>query len=161
MAGKRPKGSPEKIGRLITTRFDGTALGARLKDLAVWQVWEQVVGPSIARRTRPLRLSGGQLTVLVSGAPWMQQLNFMKEELHSKLNLCLGNDRVKEIIFKAGRVDEPADSAEALTSQPLLHPLSPQRRDWIEQQVSEIDDPGLATSIKSLMELHYRRHPAD
>ncbi len=160
MAGKRPKGSPEKIGRLITTRFEGTALGARLKDLGIWQVWEQVVGPAIARRTRPLRLSGGQLTVLVSGAPWMQQLNFMKEELSSKLNLCLGDERVKEIIFKAGRVNEPAENIEEV-AKPLLPPLSPKRRDWIEQQLSDIDDPGLATSIKSLMELHYRRHPAD
>lgn len=160
MAGKRPKGSPEKIGRLITTRFEGSALGARLKDLAVWQVWDQVVGPAIARRTRPLRLSGGQLTVLVSGAPWMQQLNFMKEDLNSKLNLCLGEDRVKAIIFKAGRAHEPADNLEE-TTKPLLPPLSPERRDWIEQQIADIDDPGLALSIKSLMELHYRRHSAD
>ena len=90
----------------------------------------------------------------------MQQLNFMKEELNSKLNLCLGDERVKEIIFKAGRVNEPAENIEEV-AKPLLPPLSPKRRDWIEQQLSDIDDPGLATSIKSLMELHYRRHPAD
>lgn len=157
MAVKRPKGSPEKIGRLISSRLAGSALGARLKDLEIWQVWAQVVGPAIAGRTSPLRLSGGQLTVMVSGAPWMQQLNFMKAELCDKLNSCLGDERVQEIVFKAGRISKPSESTDDQDTTPMLRQLSSQQRSWIEQQVTAVDDPELAASLASLMELHYRR----
>ncbi|CAH2031593.1 DUF721 domain-containing protein [Trichlorobacter ammonificans] len=157
MAGKRRKGSPEAIGRLISVGLEGSALGTRLKELEVWRVWKQAVGAAIAARTRPLRLSGGRLTVLVSGAPWMQQLNFLKEELRDKLNRSLGSDRVTEIIFKAGRIHEPPEEEQAVA--PLLHPLSPARQRRIEQQVNELDDPELASLLKRLMELHYQRRP--
>lgn len=157
MAVKRPKGSPEKISRLLSSRLAGSALGARLKDLEIWQVWAETVGPAIAARTMPLRLSGGQLTVTVSGAPWMQQLNFMKKELCDRLNACLGDERVQEIIFKAGRIRPPVETAGRQDDEPVLRPLSPQQKQLIAQQVAGLDEPDLAASLASLMELHYRR----
>lgn len=157
MAVKRSKGSPERIGGLISSRFEGTALGGRLKDLAIWQLWDQTVGSAIARRTRPLRLSSGQLTVLVSGAPWMHQLNFMKDDLRSKLNSNLGDERVKEIVFKAGRINDPETAGDEKPAKPLLRQLSVQQQHWIDAQISDIEDNELAASLRGLMELHYRR----
>lgn len=157
MAGKRRKGSPEAIGRLISAGLEGSALGARLKDLEVWRLWSQAVGSAIAARTRPLRLSGGQLTVLVSGAPWMQQLNFLKEELREKLNRSLGCERVTSITFKSGRIHEPSEGTRH--EAPLLYPLSPTRQHQIEHQVSELENPELASLLRELMERHYRRRP--
>ncbi len=49
MAGKRPKGSPEPIGRLLGGRGINPELAARLKDLVVWQSWDRAVGEAIAR----------------------------------------------------------------------------------------------------------------
>jgi hypothetical protein len=158
VAGKRPKGRPELLSSLLHKSFDGTGLGERLKDLVIWQHWEQVVGAAIARRARPLRLSGGVLTVVVGSAPWMQQLTFMKADLVSRLNSCLGEDGVREIVLKSGRVVE--EETVASDPQVAVRQLSDDEQAWIELQISEVADEELQRQLRSLMESHYRHTPA-
>lgn len=159
MAGKRPKGRPEPLGSLLRSSFEGAGLGERLKDLAIWQHWEQVVGAAIARRARPLRLSGGVLTVVVGSAPWMQQLSFMKDDLVARLNSCLGEERVREIVLKSGRVVE----AEVATDddQTRVRALREDERAWIEQLIGEVADTELQRQFRLLMESHYRHTAAE
>lgn len=158
MTGKRPKGSPERVGRLLAGNTHGSvALAARLKDLMIWQSWERAVGETIAGRTRPLRLISGVLTVVVAGGPWMQQLSFMKTELRDRINAVLEEDRVKDIVFKVGKVQ--CEHVVADTSPPQLKPLSDQQQSWINQQVHSVEDAELRQSLQALMESHYRRQP--
>lgn len=155
MAGKRPKGSPERIGRLLAGAGVNPALGVRLKDLVIWQSWDQAVGKAIAVRAQPLRMVGGTLTVVVASGPWMQQLSFMKTELCERINALLGEERVKEIILKAGRVQYDHEAAEELRSP--ARPLSAQQQVQISQQVSAVEDAELRQSLQALMEVHYSR----
>lgn len=157
MAGKRPKGSPEPLGTLLKERLTGTPLGERLHDLEVWRQWDAVVGPAIARRARPLRLSSGVLTVVVSSAPWMQQLSFMKAELRDRLNRCLGEERIRELVLKAGRVAEVA-AADEEERQPTPVPLTPLRQSWIDEQARTMADDELRSAFRDLMTCHYRRN---
>lgn len=155
MAGKRPKGNPEPIGRLLAGAGINPELATRLKDLVVWQCWDRAVGEAIARRARPLRLLGGVLTVVVSNGPWMQQLSFMKVELRDRINGLLGEERVRDIVLRAGRINlDPEESKEA--EHPAPKPLSPQQLEQIRQQVSSVDDAELRESLQGLMEHHYR-----
>lgn len=155
MAGKRPKGSPERISKLLTGSGLNPELGARLKDLAIWERWDQAVGSAIAARTRPLRLVGGVLTVAVASGPWMQQLSFMKTELRDRINTTLGDDRVREIVLKAGRIQQDTGTTE--TVRPAPKPLSSHQQARIAQQLSELDDAELRQSLQALMEQYYRR----
>ena len=154
MAVKRPKGSPERISSLLAGAAISPELGARLKDLVIWQVWEQAVGEAIANRAKPLRLVGGVLTVTVANGPWMQQLSFMKAELRDRVNALLKEERVKEIVLKAGRV-APANGPEE-ASAPQPKPLTPQQKNAIGQQLEGIEDQELRQSLQGLMEQHYR-----
>lgn len=155
MAGKRPKGNPERIGRLLNGSAVSPALSARLKELTIWQEWGRAVGPAIAARTRPLRISGGVLTVLVASGPWMQQLSFMKAELCSRINALLGEARVREIVLKSGRLQQETDEPpEAGRSAPP--PLSNQQQHWINSQFTEVEDQEMAAAMRQLMEAHYR-----
>ncbi len=154
MAGKRPKGSPERISKLLTGSGLNPELGARLKDLAIWECWDQAVGSAIAGRTRPLRLVGGVLTVVVASGPWMQQLSFMKTELRDRINTILADDRVKDIVLKAGRIQQDTGIAE--TSRPAPKPLSSQQQAQIARQVSDLEDTELRQSLQALMEQHFR-----
>ena len=154
MAGKRPKGSPEKLSKLLAGGLT-PELSARLKDLVIWQSWEQAVGKAIAGRAQPLRLVGGVLTVVVASGPWMQQLSFMKAELRERINGLLGDERVKDIVLKAGRVHHDASMVEA--ERPSAKPLSPHQQDQITRQVSDLEDSELRQSLQALMEQYYRR----
>jgi hypothetical protein len=155
MAGKRPKGSPERIGRLLTGDVFSKSLVARLHDLKIWECWDQAVGSAIAARARPLRLMGGVLTITVTGGPWMQQLSFMKNELCERINSLLGEERVKEIVLRAGRLHQDHQPAEAPRSPPK--PLSSLQQEQISQQVSAVEDAELRRSLQLLMEVHYSR----
>jgi len=154
---KHRKGSIERVSQLLTGEFGGSVFGNRLKELVIWQHWSKAVGASIAAHTRPLRIYGGQLTVLVSSATWMQQLNFMKEELRNKLNHTLGDEQVKSISFKTGKLHEP--EANQHQTPIKLYPLTAKRRQQIEQQTRELADGELAALIKELMVTHYQRYP--
>jgi hypothetical protein len=147
------------LGSVLRSSFAGTTLGERLKDLAIWQHWEQVVGAAIARRARPVRLAGGVLTVAVGSAPWMQQLSFMKADLITRLNGCLGEERVREIVLKSARVvDEGLPDEETAL---VARPLSLEDQAWIEQQTCEVADTDLQRQLRALMESHYRFGKAD
>lgn len=157
MSRKHRKGSIEHIGKLLTGAYVGSVFGSRLQDLLIWQNWQQAVGASIASHTRPLRIYGGQLTVVVANAAWMQQLNFMKEELLQKLNKTLGHEQVKSIIFKSGRLYGQEQSQ---PQAPLkLSPLTAKRKQQIAQQTEELSDIDLAAMMKGLMSAHYQRYP--
>ncbi len=156
MAEKRPKGNPERIGRLLAGKSKSNVLGSRLKDLEIWQIWDKAVGEAIARRAKPLRFIGGLLTVVVSGGPWMQQLSFMKMELMQRINDLLGDERVREIVLKAGKVESEKESlAEVGYHNPK--PVSKEQEVWINSQLGDVEDDELRQSLRALMERHYQR----
>ena len=153
MAPKRPKGRPERISKLLS--FGNSALGNRLKDLEIWQQWDAVVGPMIAKRAQPLRLVNGVLTIVVSNGPWMQQLSFMKRELAERLNERLGETRIQEIILKTGRVAASAQpEAEARSYRKSL---SPEQIADINRRAEELPDPELQQAFSQLMQAHLSR----
>ena len=78
----------------------------------------------------------------------------MKAELTQRLNTCLGEQRVREIVLRSGQVKPETVTDE--TVQPVARPLSPLELDWIEQQVREIPDDELRQQFRALMTEHYR-----
>ena len=66
---------------------------------AIWRVWDDAVGPHIARRAQPIRLRGRTLMVAVSSAPWMQELQLLKRTLLTELNAHLAAPLVGDLFF--------------------------------------------------------------
>ena len=59
-------GRPTDICSLLPALFDGNQLGRRLKESAIWRLWERAVGGQIAAKARPVAFRDGVLTVTVS-----------------------------------------------------------------------------------------------
>lgn len=51
----------------------------------VFARWEELVGPAVARHTRPLRLEGGTLVVAVDQPPWATQVRVLAPGILSRL----------------------------------------------------------------------------
>jgi predicted nucleic acid-binding Zn ribbon protein len=64
------------------------------------QIWDSVVGETIARVTTVERLKDGELYVRVRNPSWRMELNFRKKEIAERLNKSIGNDMVRTIIFR-------------------------------------------------------------
>ncbi|MDA8309256.1 MAG: DUF721 domain-containing protein [Actinomycetota bacterium] len=60
-------GPPQPPGRAVAAAALGT----------VFSRWEELVGPAVARHTRPLRLEGGVLVVAVDRPPWATQVRLL------------------------------------------------------------------------------------
>lgn len=71
-------------------------------DSRIWKVWEDVVGPGIARNAQPLRIKNRTLKVRVSDPIWFQELQFMESSIREKLNERLGREAVDKIEFGVG-----------------------------------------------------------
>ena len=70
----------------------------------IWELWQTSVGEAIAKEAKPGAFKDGILIVHVSSSVWMQQLNFLKRDIITKLNVVLKCEMVREIKFKIGKV---------------------------------------------------------
>ncbi len=94
--------SPLPVGEILQDALKASKININLETCKLWDLWDNVVGPAIARNAQPETIKGSLLIVHVSGAPWMHHLQFMKEELIEKLNKVLGEKAVSDIRFKIG-----------------------------------------------------------
>lgn len=129
-----------------------------LKESVIWQLWDETVGPQIARRAKPAAIRNGILTVTVSSSPWLQQLNYMKAELCVKINNAIGEEMVKEIYLKAGSLKETGTTPAASVKKSARR-LSPDEETRIAGITAELDDPELRESFSTLFSTHLSHNP--
>ena len=61
--------------------------------------WEKVVGPRLAKVSKPQRYDRGVLYVRVAHPTWIQELRFIEAELRQKINAAIGSNWCREIKF--------------------------------------------------------------
>jgi hypothetical protein len=146
---------PVSVARLLATIFTGTPAEHRLKEGAIWEVWGSAVGDQIASRARPCAIRNGVLTVIVSSAPWMQQLNFLKIQLMEKLNSAIGEELVKEIYFKAGSLKNDSDAPIRKPAPARIRRnLTCEEQETVARATEKLADPELRKTLSSLYSLH-------
>jgi hypothetical protein len=118
---------------------------------AVWSIWSELVGETLARRAQPSSYRNGVLFVTVGAHSWMQELQFMKETLRRRLNARLGRELIRDIDFVSGVVEPPRgrDDPKAVIDQTAdaAPPIS----------LPELADPELAATFERLVRAHARR----
>lgn len=81
-------------------RMDG---GIGLEARAV-MLWPDIVGPQIARATEATAARGGTLLITVRSEAWSSELSFLKSDLLRRYRKRLGQDYIKDVRCKVGRV---------------------------------------------------------
>ncbi|OGU11806.1 MAG: hypothetical protein A2075_09460 [Geobacteraceae bacterium GWC2_58_44] len=158
MADKRSRmRRPVAVADLLSAILRGTPAEKRLKEGRIWLVWEDAVGSRIASHARPAAFRDGTLTLTVDSAPWMQQLNYLKRELIAKVNGELGEELVKELYMKAGRVSAPPAPDEKPQAAKRRE-LSEEERTWIAEQSQSVSDPELRAVFESLIRKDRENH---
>lgn len=123
----------------------------RLADYAVWSIWNDTVGPAVARNAQPEKLRNGTLFVKVSAPTWMQQLQYMKELIASKLNERLGRQVVDKVFFVVGTFPKP-ERVEPPVSEPLIDAAR-----MPETELRSLKDPALEQCLRKLIAAHLKR----
>lgn len=85
----------------ILPRYRSTASPALL---AVWEIWDQAVGPDIAENARPAAFKGDLLLIHVASSAWLHHLRLQQTDILEKVNHAIGKASVRELKFKIGPV---------------------------------------------------------
>jgi hypothetical protein len=123
-------------------------LADRLAEMRLRRSWEAVVGPEVARRTRPGSLAEGCLTVVVDNSPWLHELNLRQPELLARIRARCAGVRVLRLTVGSLGLD-PED-----TPRPEPRPLpalGEQDRREIEEATATISDAALAAAAQRLL----------
>ena len=140
---------PRPLPGLLQECLHGLGLAERLREAEIWRIWPEVVGATVAARAQPLRIINGTLTLAVSSAPWIQELRFMTGMMKEKLNKSLGGEVVREILLKAGKVQDTVIDAEP--EMPPKKTLTAAQLALIDEQSSAITDPEARLAFAELM----------
>lgn len=140
----RPRARPDRVAdalRQVVQRIDPDR---RLAAYRLWTFWSDVVGAAVAARAEPASYRDGVLSVRVAGAAWMQELQFMKDELRQRLNARLGAELIRDIYFVSGAAPRRAPAA--------TRPVAPPRAVEPPIALPEVTDPALAAVLARLAE---------
>jgi hypothetical protein len=80
---------------LRTSRYKGSLQALQIED-----VWEQIMGKTIAKYTDKIQIYGNVLYITTTVAPLKQELLYQKEQIIQRVNEVLGDKTVKEVVIK-------------------------------------------------------------
>jgi predicted nucleic acid-binding Zn ribbon protein len=88
------------IKDIISSLLKDPSLPFNPADARIWEVWDEAVGPGIAGHARPSWVRKGLLRVEVSDPIWLQELEFVSDDIRERLNQRLGGKRIKRLEFR-------------------------------------------------------------
>lgn len=140
-------------GALIEKLLRERGFEGKLREYRAWQVWDEVVGPQIASRARPVRIRDGVLEVRVNQPVWMQQLQLMKPKILARLNERLEGAAIRDLYLRRGKVDPADGSAQEKSPSSRLPPppLSAEEEERIDAALSDVHDADLKRQMRSLL----------
>ena len=102
----------EKVGEILDQSLKRLELSGQLSDYGVWPIWNDTVGPIIARNAQPEKIRNGTLFVKVSSPIWMQQLHYMKDTIAEFLP-----DLIERLLAQLGDIGAVYEDLPALGEQ--------------------------------------------
>ena len=88
------------LGEAIQQFLQKSRLKGSVQALQITDVWEQIMGKTVARYTESIKIYGDKLYINTSVAPLKQELLFQKEHIINRVNEALGEKIIKEVIIQ-------------------------------------------------------------
>jgi len=156
MARSRRPASPSAIavGNVLGDVLKRIDPEHQLRAYRIWSFWNDEVGAGIARRAQPTHFRNGILSVTVATHSWMQELQFMKNDIRERLNARLEAPLVRDIFFVSGTL--------AITADPQTQPAAASTPSAPATQAEAaafpaLSDPALAAAFARIAEARAKR----
>ncbi len=162
MAQKKPETQPrrrmrgfEAAAQLVAQRVKTVSEGRGFAVARLLTHWQDVVGPELAARTRPVRINHGKgvgatLTLLVPGAQ-APLIGMQLEQIRDKVNACYGFNAVSRIVLtQTAPIGFSEGQAEFVAAPRRDAPPDPQKIAQAEDIASEFDNPALSAAMRRL-----------
>jgi len=90
---------PSPIAELLKETIKKWNLGPALAKAEVLEEWPQIVGATLAVRSRPLRFQGEMLWIEVDHPAWIQELNLLRTQLLRKIRDAFPLAKIQKLHF--------------------------------------------------------------
>jgi hypothetical protein len=87
------------MGDALKKFLKQSRLNGQVQALQIEDVWEKIMGKTIARYTEKIRIHGHTLYITTSVAPLKQELSFQKEKIIQRVNESLGERVISEVVI--------------------------------------------------------------
>ncbi|MGH7845650.1 MAG: DUF721 domain-containing protein [Candidatus Binatia bacterium] len=144
----------ERLGQILDKSLKRLELSGRIEEYGIWPIWNDSVGPVVARNAQPEKIRNGTLFVSVTSPTWMNELQYVKEIIIDKLNERIGREVVKNIFFVMGRQEAPKPPQPAQAPAESAASPEPQLK---ETQLESIRDPEVRHVLKRLFDTSTRK----
>ncbi len=141
------KSSPRPLNHLLSDMMRNLGLDRRAREQAVFAKWAEAVGEPFCDQVRPVFVAQGRLVVAVRDSAWMQEMQFVKDDLKKKLNRALGKGVIREIRFKIGNWEEVRPARSQPEPEIAAPPLSPEVVAAAEAAAGVIKDKRLREQV--------------
>lgn len=88
------------IGDAIRQFLEKSRIKGDIQAMQIEEVWEQIMGRTVARYTDKLQLFGGKLIVSTRVAPLRQELLYQRETIMQRVNEAMGQNLVREVVIQ-------------------------------------------------------------
>jgi hypothetical protein len=88
------------LGDALRKFLNQSHLKGSIQALQIEEVWEQIMGKTVARYTDKIRIHGKTLYIDTTVAPLRQELLYQKETILRRVNEALGEVVVTDVIIK-------------------------------------------------------------
>lgn len=88
------------MGDALKDFLNKSRLKGDIQALQIDDVWEQIMGKTVARYTDKLQIIGDKLIINTQVAPLKNELIYQKEKIKQRVNETLGSKIIKEVIIK-------------------------------------------------------------
>jgi len=88
------------LGDALRKFLDQSRLKGSIQALQIEEVWEQIMGKTVARYTDKIQIHGHTLYIDTTIAPLRQELLYQKETILRRVNEALGEVVIKEVVIR-------------------------------------------------------------
>jgi hypothetical protein len=88
------------LGDAINKFLEKSKIKGGIQALQIEDVWEEIMGKTVARYTDKLQIIGDKLIISTTVAPLKKELAYQKEKIRQRVNEALGQRVINEVIIQ-------------------------------------------------------------
>ena len=87
------------ISEAMKKFLEGSRIKGSIQALQIEDIWEEIMGKTIARYTDKLQIIGDKLIITTNVAPLKNELIYQKEKIKQRVNEAMKQQVVNEVII--------------------------------------------------------------
>jgi hypothetical protein len=88
------------LGEAIRQFLKGSKLKGEIQALQIDEIWEKIMGKTIAKYTDKIQIINGTLFITTHVAPLKQELSFQREKIKLRVNEALKENVIHNVVIQ-------------------------------------------------------------